>query len=243
MTTNQALIEKFWNAVFLQDYEMVRKYIAEGFDVNARIPGKAAPITIAQTAEDMVMLKILWAAGVHPATPWLETVFGDFANGGDGTKFKAKKERPVGKLILHRYNGDEEFVLEEAVISIEPDGDNLWLILEAETNGTVVKSLPDTEPLNATPSAYLSTSLKNPNVKDLSGLRVSIKDSQEDNDTTFYYVEHQSLQSNEIEFISKKKMQYMVKWKGLTTDVNNYDGSVPPTSIEIEGWFTLKKRT
>ena len=243
MITNQPSIERFWNAVLAQDYETVQKFIAEGFDVNVQIPGKVAPITFAQPAEDMVMLKILWAAGAHPATPWLEAVFADFASGGDGAKFKHQKGKSLGKFLLHRYNGIEEFVLEEAEMTIEPDGNNIWLVLEAITNGTVVRSLPDTEALNATPSAYLSVLLKDFQGKDLLEKHFSINEPRGDEEATIYYVEHQPLQENEIVFVSKKNSRYLVKWTALTTDVNDYNGTVPSTHLEIEGWFSLVKRS
>jgi hypothetical protein len=243
MTTIETPIEKFWDAVITQDYETVRQALAAGFDVNARIPGKVAPIIFAQPAEDMIMLKMLWAAGASPATPWLEAVFADFANGSDGSRFKRKKSKPVGKFVLHRFNGDEEFALERAVMRIEHHEDKSWLVLAAETNGIVIKSLPNTADLKATPSAQISILLPASETKDLVGRKLSlpVADDEQSGDygATIYYVEHEALEANELEFVSKKKKRYWVKWTGLTTDVNYYDGSKPQTRIEIEGWFTV----
>jgi hypothetical protein len=159
MINDRTPIEKFWDAVITLDYKTVRKAIAEGFDVKARIPGKVEPIVWAQSAEDMKMLKILWAAGASPATPWLEAVFADFANGGNGAKFKRKKARQVGKFILHRFNGDEEFALGPATIRIEHSQNESWVVLEANTNGTVIKSLPDTKDLYGRPHAWVSAAI------------------------------------------------------------------------------------
>ncbi|MEP7286534.1 MAG: hypothetical protein ABI947_12280 [Chloroflexota bacterium] len=242
MTNDRTPIEKFWDAVIAVDYKVVRKAIAEGFDVNAKIPGKVEPIVWAQSAEDMKMLKILWAAGAPPATPWLEAVFADFANGGNGSKFKRKKSRQVGKFILHRFNGDEEFALGPANIHIGHDENGSWLGLEAYTNGTVIKSLPDTEELYGRPHAFISAAVSQ--TKDLVGVKLSVStsydDSLEDYISRFYYLRHESLDANEVEFLSRRKDKYLVRWTGQTPDVNYYDGSKPDTYIEIEGWFTVK---
>jgi hypothetical protein len=235
MANEHISIEKFWDAVIKRDYDTVRKAIAAGFDVNAPIPGKVPPITFAQPAEDMVMLKMLWAAGTHPATPWLQMVFDDFASGGDGSKFRTKKVKPVGRMVLHRFNGDEEFAIERALI--RRVGSHLEI--KAVTNGTVIKSLPDTKGLPASPRARISIAA--PIVKNWVNLKLSLPDGDtEESNATFYYVEHESLTANEITFLERKKNQYLLKWTAQTPDVNYYDGSKPDTLVEIEGWFTLE---
>ena len=227
-----------------KDYETVRTAIAKGIDVNAKIPGKAAdPMIFAQTAGDMVMLKILWEAGAKPVTPWLEKVFADFDAGGDGSKFKPQKFRPVGKFVLHRFNGDEEFALEQASIGITHDRSGDWLRLTAITNGTIIKSLPDTEGLHGRPKASISVNISRVDPTNLVGLRLSVPISYDDligdDRANFYYLEHESLDENEIEILAVKENKYLVKWSGQTLDVNYYDGSKPMTHVEIEGWFTM----
>lgn len=240
---NQNSIQQFWDAVIFQDYDTVRKAIADGFDVNAKMSGKVAPITFAQSAEDMVMLKLLWEAGAKPATPWLEAVFKDFSDGGDGSAFKHKKLKAVGNLTLHRYNGDEVYKIEIAVISIEEINGRTYLSLEIETNGRVEKSLPDTAGLQAKPSAQITIPVEELEESNLVGKNFSLLNSYNEvtNDylATIYYVEHEPLESNEIEIVSRKKDKWLVKWSGLTKDVNYYDGSKPNTRVEIESWFSL----
>jgi len=245
MTNDITPIQKFWNAVTAKDYETVRIAIANGIDVNARIPGKAtAPITFAQTVRDMPMLKILWEAGVQPVTPWLEDVFADFEAGGDGSKFKPKKVQPVGKFVLHRFNGDEEFALERASIRITHDKNGDWLMLTAITNGTVIKSLPDTEELRGQPKASISVDISRSDPTNLVGLKLSVPISYDkligDDRANFYYLDHESLDENEIEILAIKENKYLVKWIAQTLDVNYYDGSKPKTHIDIEGWFTME---
>jgi hypothetical protein len=238
---SQLTIDQFWDAVLRQEYETVRKAIAEGFDVNAKIPGKIAPIIFAQPAEDMVMLKILWGAGATPVNPWLEAVFSDFASGGDGLKLKTRpqKRKPVGKFILHRFNGDEEFALEEALMRIEREAEHTSVHLEVRTNGTVIKSLPDTEGLNGAPNAEITLTLSGDNPADLIGKVLMVDEGYdaetEDYIAMIYYVEHEVLDANEVEFIAKKKNSYKIRWRGTTTDVNYYDGSKPDTHVEDRG--------
>ncbi len=237
------LIDQFWNAVIAQDYKTIRKAIADGFDVNAEMPGKVAPIIFAQPAKDMIILKMLWEAGAYPATSWLEAVFADFAIGGNGSKYKSKKLKPVGKFILHRFNGDEEFTLEHAVIRINHYQDKMLLLFEADTNGKVIKTLPDTRELPSKPNARISIPISNSDLKNLVGkkfnLPLSYNEQIDDYDAAIYYLEHEPLNENEIEFVSKRKDKYFIKWVGKTTDVNYYDKSEPDTRVEIVGWFAL----
>ncbi len=168
----------------------------------------------------------------------------NFETGDDGSKFEPVKKQSLGKFVLHRFNGDEEFVLEEASLNITPDQQgNLVLELEAITNGTVIKSLPDTEGLYGSPTASIFVTIPRPATVNLVGMKLSLPCSYdeliEDFRTNFYYVEHESLEANEIEFLALKENKYWVKWTGETLDVNYYDGSKPDTRVEIEGWFTI----
>jgi hypothetical protein len=43
-----------------------------------------------------------------------------------------------------------------------------------------------------------------------------------------------------IEFVERKGDELHVRWTGTTIDVNYYDGSKPPTRVEVDAWFTLK---
>jgi hypothetical protein len=240
-------IDRFWDDVMRFDYEAVRKAIADGFDINAQIPGKVPPITraLGDSAAHMEMLKFLWEAGAHPATPLVEQIFADFAAGGDGSKFVRKKVQ-VGTIKLHRFNGDEEFALEEAYLHIQPETEtSMQLELEAGNYGTVLKGLPDTEILNAWPGAHIFVELPFPASEPLTGKKISLPvaydETIQNTRATFYYVEHEALEDNEIEFLEHKDNRYRIRWTGRTMDVNFYDGSKPDTRIEIEGWFTISE--
>jgi hypothetical protein len=61
---------------------------------------------------DPIMLRLLWKAGAKPTTPFLQALFADFEKGGDGTVVLAPYTKPktsVGRFILHRFCGDEEY--------------------------------------------------------------------------------------------------------------------------------------
>lgn len=74
--------DAFSHAILTQDYETIRLAIAAGFDVNSPCDnGRFSFVRIAQPAQDMVILKMLYEAGAIPDTPWLESLFNDFANG------------------------------------------------------------------------------------------------------------------------------------------------------------------
>ncbi len=79
--------EAFSRAILIQDYATIRSAIDAGFDVNGLCRnGLASFVQDAQPAEDMVILRMLYEAGAVPDTPWLESLFNDFANGIERAK-------------------------------------------------------------------------------------------------------------------------------------------------------------
>jgi hypothetical protein len=241
MSEQRIPVDEFWIAVIQLEYDKVRKYIAEGFDVNAWM-SNVPLITWAQPAEDMTMLKILWEAGAHSTTPWLEQVFADFAAGGDGEKFKRKKVQ-VGTITLHRFNGDEVYALERAYLAIEHLTENSSEVsLEGESR-TILKSLPDTELHDSWPSAQIYVVVPFRASESLVGKRVSLPvawDEQIGNTrASIYCIDHEPLEDNEIEILERRDNQYRVRWTGRTIDVLYNDASKPDTRVEIEGWFTV----
>ena len=157
MNDNIEDIEQFWKAVIQLNYEAVRDALAGGFDVNARIPGKVAPITWAQPAKDMTMLRMLWEAGAIPATPWLEKVFSEFAHGSEHTTPAASMVDDIGRLKLYRYCGTEKFALTNAVLRRLSGTSTIEL--EATCSVPPIESLPDTAVLNAQPAIWISLSI------------------------------------------------------------------------------------
>lgn len=151
----------------------------------------------------------------------------------------------VGRFLLHRFNGLEEFSLKSAAIIAVHDEDGFRLWFEAKTDGVPLHSLPDTSGLHAHPSAEVAVALKELDPSKLSGSRFSVPNGYdeeiEDHVATIYYVEHNELNENEIEVIAQAGTDVHVHWRGTTTDVNYYDDSKPKTRVEIDGWFTFEK--
>ncbi len=151
MPRSMSAADEFICKVVDQDYDGVRQMLAAGHDVNAMksggVPGVgwnyAAEFAI--PAADPVMLRILWEAGASAVnTPFLEQLFADFASGGDGSVILSPKVEPVGRLILHRFCGDEEYVIVAATIEASKEGKQTALRFQVRTDGKCVTSLPDT---------------------------------------------------------------------------------------------------
>ncbi|HET6247666.1 MAG TPA: hypothetical protein VFE47_08220, partial [Tepidisphaeraceae bacterium] len=55
-----------------------------------------------------------------------------------------------------------------------------------------------------------------------------------------YYCEHEPLCDNRIKVVSRDVNRFLLHWTATTQDVIHYDGSKPPTKVEIEGEFIFK---
>jgi hypothetical protein len=239
----------FVDKMITLDYEGVRQAIAAGYDVNTPLPGSVPTINFAIPAMDPLMLRILWEGGAKATNPWLEELFADFARGGDGSTLLKPKLAEVGRLILHRFCGDEEFAICTATMHTIREGKKSRLCFRIETQGVCLKSLPDTAELKARPNAEVTVSVgsaKELAAKCLVGKSFSVPcgydDAIEDHVAVIYYADHADLDDNEIKILSKKGSKYLVQWTGTTMDVNHYDGSKPKTRVEIEATFTMEKR-
>ena len=150
----------------------------------------------------------------------------------------------VGKFVLHRFNGDEEYEVERATIFAVHDRDELRLWFEADTDGVCLKSLPDTESLRAKPKAEVAVGLKKVEPARLVGKKFSVPaaydEEIDDHVASIYYVEHEDLDDNEVEVVARDGDVFQVRWTGTTTDVNYYDGSKPRTRVEIVAAFKFK---
>jgi hypothetical protein len=149
----------------------------------------------------------------------------------------------LGTLTLHRFNGDEVFGLSKATIRAHPEGDDVVLYLYVDTHQRPIKTLPDTEELNAWPNAEVTIRVPRAQFASLVGRRFSVPkswdDAVEDHVSCIYYCEHEDLNDNEIEFLESSGDAFKVRWTGITTDVNYYDGSKPDTRVVVESWFAL----
>src|SRR5947199_4628462 len=121
----------------------------------------------------------------------------------------------VGRFLLRRFNGDEEFRLDSAfILPIREEGCiRLWF--EAETDGVAVKSLPDTAELHAFPRAEVGVALKFLYANELVGRRFSVPSGYdhvaEEHVATIYYVEHEDLNSIEIQIMAQQGDQFQVR--------------------------------
>jgi hypothetical protein len=152
---------------------------------------------------------------------------------------------PVGRMILHRFNGTEEFALTNAEMLAYTAEDGVCLCLEAKTDGVCLKSLSDTAEFHGTPSAQARVTVPELIADRLVGLQFSVPfgydEDLEDDVASFYYFEHEDLDENVIDVVSREGNIFRVRWTGTTMDVNHYDGSKPPTKVVIEGDFTFLK--
>jgi len=150
----------------------------------------------------------------------------------------------VGKLTLHRFNGEEIFAISTARALVVPEADQVAIILEIETEEVPLKTLEDTKELLAQPNADLKITLPKAQLSPLVGRKFLVPNSWDegagDYVSRFYYCEHEDLNENEIEFGEFKAGSIHVRWTGTTVDVNYYDGSKPPTRVVIDAWFTIR---
>ena len=149
----------------------------------------------------------------------------------------------IGRFVLHRFCGDEEFIIRTATILAirKPNGISLWFA--AETEGECVKSLEDTVELNAWPKAEVCVDLKVFDPDKIVGQRFEVSDWDDKIDDplgTIYYVEHDVLRDSTVEILGREGNVFLARCSGRTTDVNYYDGSKSDSQIEIEARFTFK---
>jgi len=150
----------------------------------------------------------------------------------------------IGKFVLHRFNGDEEYEVQRAAILAVRDEDGFRLWFEAETDRVCLKGLPDTASLRGSPKAEVAVGLNEIEPTRLPGKTFSVPaaydEEIDDHVASIYYVEHEDLDDNEIVVLARDGDVFQVRWTGTTTDVNYYDGSKPRTRVEIVAAFKFK---
>ena len=151
----------------------------------------------------------------------------------------------VGKMTLHRFNGDEIYSVESATIEHYKDEDGSFSVtFRAEAGDTPIQTLPDTEPLRAQPFAEWTLTLpKIPGLLLRVGSSFAIpkgySDQTQDYVTNLYYCEHEPMDENEIAVLERDGLRVHARITGMATDVNHYDGSKPRTKVVVEADFTL----
>jgi hypothetical protein len=150
----------------------------------------------------------------------------------------------VGKMTLHRFNGDEIYTVESATIEHYKAADGSFTVtFRAETGSTPIQTLSDTEELKAQPWAEWTLTLsKTPAIALRPGGKFSIPEGHSAEAgyvTNLYYCEHETMDENEIEVIERDGLRVRARITGMATDVNYYDGSKPRTKVVVEADFTL----
>jgi hypothetical protein len=151
----------------------------------------------------------------------------------------------VGKITLHRFNGDEIYSVESATIQHYKDEDGLFTVtFRAEAGAVPIQTLPDTASLRSQPFAEVTLHIsKLPALAFQAGSAFTVPkgfdEQSQEHLTNFYYCEHETMDENEITIMERDGLRVRARITGMTTDVNYYDGSKPRTTVVVEADFTL----
>jgi hypothetical protein len=151
----------------------------------------------------------------------------------------------VGTITLHRFNGDEVFNVEKAIIEHRKHVDGMFaVVFRADAGGTPIQTLPDTAPLHAKPFAEVTLHLpKIPALALTAGLTFTIPKGYDEHTqdylSNFYYCEHEPMDEIEISILDRNGLGVRARISGTTIDVNYYDGSKPLTNVVVEACFSL----
>lgn len=147
-----------------------------------------------------------------------------------------------GKFILHRFNGDEVYGFERAVIFAGEHGGKVTLWLEVESAAEGAQRCADTESMGMAPNAETGIQFQQLDASRLVGSEFFVSGEEDDeSQSILYYCEHEPLLNNRITILAQQGDRFRIRWTGETQDVNYYDGSKPLTKVEIEGEFKFKE--
>jgi hypothetical protein len=159
-------------------------------------------------------------------------------------KRRAKTQPPESRFILHRFNGDEVYRFESAVLWAYATKTGVTLWFEVSTEADAVKRCEDTADLGMSPNAEVGIDLPELDADQLVGRQFVLPGTKTDREDScrslLYYCEHQPLRDNNIAVVSRNGDRFWLRWTAVTGDVNYYDGSKPATQVEIEGEFVFK---
>jgi len=151
---------------------------------------------------------------------------------------------PEGHFILHRFNGDEVYRFESAVMwAYETEqGVTLWFEVSADPENA--QRCEDTAEMGMSPNAEVGIDLPDLDANELVGREFVVPGIESDDEDSckslLYYCEHEALCDNHIKVVSRDGERFRLRWTAAVRDVNYYDGSKPPTRVEIEGEFVFK---
>jgi hypothetical protein len=151
---------------------------------------------------------------------------------------------PEGRFILHRFNGDEVYRFESAVMWAYETEQGVTLWFEVKADPEDAQRCEDTAEMGMSPNAEVGIDLPNLNADELVGREFVIPGTKSDDEDSckslLYYCEHEALRDNRIKVVSRDGDRFRLRWTATVRDVNYYDGSKPPTRVEIEGEFVFK---
>ena len=151
----------------------------------------------------------------------------------------------IGTMTLHRFNGDEIFPVEKAIVECFKNEEEVSLTFRADASEKPIKTLPDTETLKAHPFYEVILSSKSFDIHNFVGNRYELASGyDEETDeylTDFYYCEHEVIDDNTIEVVEQHGDLFKIRMIGSTIDVNYYDGSKPQTKVIVEALFKIEQ--
>jgi hypothetical protein len=159
-------------------------------------------------------------------------------------KRRAKIAPGESRFILHRFNGDEVYRFEKAVMwaYVKEPGVTLWFEVSADRDA--IRRCEDTAEMGMSPNAEVGIDLPDLDADQLIGREFVIPGTKSDDEDScmslLYYCEHEALRDNRIKVVSRNGDRFWLRWTAVVRDVNYYDGSKPPTQVEIEGEFVFK---
>jgi hypothetical protein len=159
-------------------------------------------------------------------------------------KRRAKTNTPQSRFVLHRFNGDEVYRFKSAVMWAYTTQTGVTLWFEVSADPEQAQRCEDTAEMGRSPDAEVGIDLLELNADDLVGREFLIPGTKTDDEDScrslLCYCEHEPLRQNRITVVSRDGDRFWLRWTAITQDVNYYDGSKPPTQVEIEGEFLFK---
>ena len=157
---------------------------------------------------------------------------------------RTKTSADAGRFILNRFNGDEVYQLKSAEMFGIADAASVTLWFEARADRSGAVRCEDTAEMGRSPDAEVGIALDHLDPEQLVGSEFAFPGTKTDDEdfcrSTLYYCEHQPLRDNRITVLSRNGDRFLLRWTAVTMDVAYYDGSKPPTRVEIEGEFLFR---
>jgi hypothetical protein len=159
-------------------------------------------------------------------------------------KRRGKTRLSESRFVLHRFNGDEVYRFKSAVMWAYTTDTGVTLWFEAVADPDAIQRCEDTAEMGMSPNAEVGIDLLELDANQLVGRQFVIPGTKTDDEDScmslLYYCEHEPLRDNKITVVSRIGDRFWLRWTAVTKDVNYYDGSKPPTQVDIQGEFLFK---